>query len=188
MLKNNTITENINKTNKKISHSEYAWKDFILSMIYFPLLIVQFVLVFFFYNFYHLNYLTWLGWVFIILFMIIGSLPRQAFNKFGEIEKGKSHINTTKLVDKSIYAIIRHPYWLCWIFLSFSVTLMSQHWLMVIIAVLIFWMVYGETYILDKGLIEKFGDAYKDYKKKVPRMNLVLGMIKYIKRDYKEKK
>jgi len=128
MFKNNIITEKnyINKTNKKISQSKYSWKDFILSMIYSPLLIAQFVLVFFFYNFYHLNFLTWFGWVFIILFMIVGSLPRQAFKKYGEIEKGKSHIYTTKLVDKGIYAIIRHPYWLCWIFLSISVTLMSQ--------------------------------------------------------------
>ena len=190
MFKNNIITEKnyINKTNKKISQSKYSWKDFILSMIYSPLLIAQFVLVFFFYNFYHLNFLTWFGWVFIILFMIVGSLPRQAFKKYGEIEKGKSHIYTTKLVDKGIYAIIRHPYWLCWIFLSISVTLMSQHWLMVIFAVLIFWMVYGETYFLDKGLIEKFGDEYKDYKEKIPRMNLIMGLIKYVKRNYKEKK
>ncbi|MFX0042610.1 MAG: methyltransferase family protein [Candidatus Hodarchaeota archaeon] len=186
MLKNNIITENINKTNKKISQSKSSWKDFILSIIYFPLLIVQFVLVFFFYNFYHLTFLTSFGWVFIMLFMIIGSLPRQAFKKYGEIEKGKSHIYTTKLVDKGIYAIIRHPYWLCWIFLSISVALMSQHWLMVIFAVFIFWMVYGETYLLDKGLIEKFGDEYKEYKEEVPRMNLILGLIKYGKSKRKK--
>ena len=99
MFKNNIITEKnyINKTNKKISQSKYSWKDFILSMIYSPLLIAQFVLVFFFYNFYHLNFLTWFGWVFIILFMIVGSLPRQAFKKYGEIEKGKSHIIRKKI-------------------------------------------------------------------------------------------
>jgi len=183
MLKNDIITEknSINKTDKEISQSKFSWKDLIPLMIYGPSLIAQFILVFFYYNFYHLNILTWFGWVFMVLFMVVGSLPRQAFKRYGEIEKGKSHVYTTRLVDKGIYAIIRHPYWLCWIFLSISVTLMSQHWLMVIFAVLICWIVYGETYLLDKGLIEKFGDEYKEYKEKIPRMNLILGFINYVK-------
>lgn len=165
-MKKETITDknSIINTNKEISHSKYAWKDFILSMIYSPLLIAQFVLVFFFYNFYYLNFITWFGWGFMILFLMIGSLPRQAFNKYGEIKKEKSHIYTTKLVDKGIYAIIRHPYWLSWILLSISVTLMSQHWLMVIFGFVICWIIYGETYLLDKGLIKKFGEVYRAYK------------------------
>ncbi|MFX1320409.1 MAG: methyltransferase family protein [Promethearchaeota archaeon] len=184
MLKNNIITEkkSTNASEKDISLSKYSWKDFILSMIYQPLLIAQCVLVFFFYSFYHLNFLTWFGWVFMILFMVVGSLPKQAFNRYGEIEKGECHIHTTRLVDKGIYAIIRHPYWLCWIFLSISLTLMSQYWLMVIFGIIICSIVYGETYLLDKGLIEKFGNEYKAYKEKVPRINLILGFIKYVKR------
>lgn len=184
MLKNNVIIEkSINKNSKKVSQTKFSWRDLIPSMIYGSLFIVQCVLVFFFYNFYHLDFLTWLGWSFMVLFMLVGSLPRQAFNKYGKIEKGKSHIYTTKLVDKGIYALIRHPYWLCWILLSISVTLMSQHWLMVMLAIPICSIIYGETYLLDKQLIEKFGDEYKKYKENVPRMNLILGLIKSIKRN-----
>lgn len=187
MLKDDVIIEkSIIKNDKKISQAKFSWRDLIPSMIYGPLFITQCILVFFLYNFYHLNFLAWLGWSFMILFMVVGSLPRQAFNKYGEIEKGKSHIYTTKLVDKSIYALIRHPYWLCWILLSISVTLMSQHWLMVILAVPVCSIIYGETFLLDKKLIEKFGDEYKKYREKVPRINLIWGIIMYLRGNNKE--
>ena len=34
----------------------------------------------------------------------------------------------------------------------------------------------------DKGLIEKFGDDYKHYMQKVPRMNFSLGLIRLLRR------
>jgi len=34
----------------------------------------------------------------------------------------------------------------------------------------------------EKRNIEKFGNAYKDYMKKVPRINLIAGIIKQINR------
>jgi len=34
----------------------------------------------------------------------------------------------------------------------------------------------------EKRNIEKFGDAYRDYMKRVPRINLIAGIIKQISR------
>lgn len=178
--KNKEKKKDIIEKKKEIVQSESSWKDYILSMIYGPLLITQFILVFFFYNFYHLDILAWIGWGFIIFFLLFGGLPKKEFKTKGEISEGKGFINTTKLVDTGVYSIIRHPLWLCWVLLSISVTLMSQHWLMVTFAIPICGFVYGETYLLDKGLVKKFGEEYKEYKKKVPRMNLIFGFIKYI--------
>ncbi|MFX1409442.1 MAG: methyltransferase family protein [Promethearchaeota archaeon] len=187
MLKDAIITKNKieNEVDDRISRQKILFKELIPSLIYWPLLITQIVLVFFLYNYYHLDFLTWIGWVFMAFFIVVGAFPRQAFKRYGKIEVGKSHIYTTKLVDKGIYAIIRHPYWLSWILLSISVTLISQHWLLVIFALFICSIVYGETYILENGLIEKFGNEYREYREKVPRMNLILGFIKYIKRNNK---
>ena len=50
---------------------------------------------------------------------------------------------------------------------------------MVILAILASSLVYLETFKLDNGLIEKFGEEYKRYMKKVPRINLLLGLIVY---------
>ena len=106
-------------------------------------------------------------------------MPRYGFTKKGEIEDGKSFVYTTKLVDTGIYAIIRHPIWLTWILLSLSVTLMSQYWIMVLMGITIMVVVYLETFHLDKALIKKFGTEYEEYKRKVPRLNIVYGLIKY---------
>ncbi|MCK4636952.1 MAG: hypothetical protein KAT49_03625 [Methanomicrobia archaeon] len=35
----------------------------------------------------------------------------------------------------------------------------------------------------DSLLIEKFGDAYKDYTQKVPRMNILLGLAHRRKKE-----
>ena len=180
MLKNDLVHKN--NSNNLINNNQ-SWKDFILSIIYWPAIITQIILVFIYYNFHKIYFLNWMGWGFMVLFLIIGSLPRYAFIKFGEIEKGKSHVYTTKLVDKGIYGIIRHPYWLCWILLSFSLTLISQNIIMLILALIAIPTIYLETFILDKRLIKKFGQDYRQYQKSVPRMNLLLGFFKYIRRE-----
>ncbi|MFX1328139.1 MAG: methyltransferase family protein [Promethearchaeota archaeon] len=189
MVENEILTNKINiyeKPKKKIDQLKFSWKDFIPSMIYGPLILAQIFLIFFYYNHCNLDFLTWIGWGFIIFFLLFGSLPRQAFKKYGEIEKRKSHINTTKLVDKGIYSIIRHPYWFSWIILSISLTLMSQHWIMFLLGIPAWIVIYLETFMLDKGLIMKFGDDYIKYREKVPRINLILGLIKYCTRKKRE--
>lgn len=170
----------INSNQKRAS-----WQDYLIWSIYGSSIISQIVLIFLFYDYYRLSLLTWLGWGFFGLFCIIGALPRYEFKKKGKAEEGKSFIHTTKLVTTGIYTIIRHPYWLCWILLSVSLAFLSQHWIMVILAILASSFVYLETFKLDNGLIEKFGEEYKRYIKKVPRMNLLLGLIIYFIRESK---
>jgi protein-S-isoprenylcysteine O-methyltransferase Ste14 len=147
-------------------------------VVYGSATLLQVVLIFFLYNFYQLIIVNLVGWALLILFLIIGALPRIEFKKKGEIEKGKSFLSTTKLVSTGIYSVIRHPYWLSWILLSLSLTLMSQHWLMVFLGILACSLIYGETYLLDKRLVQKFGADYSVYKKKVPRLNLLYGLVK----------
>jgi protein-S-isoprenylcysteine O-methyltransferase Ste14 len=43
-------------------------------------------------------------------------------------------------------------------------------------------LAYADTYKADVYLIEKFGDAYAQYMKKVPRMNFVVGIIQLAQR------
>ena len=95
------------------------------------------------------------------------------------MEKGKSYLNTTKVVEKGPYAIIRHPQYLGGILFTISITLWTQIWLSLILSITIIILTYQWTYTEDKNLIDKFGDDYKKYKVKVPRLNPILGIIKY---------
>ncbi len=96
-------------------------------------------------------------------------------------------MNTTVLVDSGTYAIVRHPQVLGTILLMSASILISQHWLVGIVGVpLIVWG-YLEAVNEEKGLMVKFGDDYKHYLQKVPRINLLLGVIRILRRKREEK-
>jgi len=93
------------------------------------------------------------------------------------------------LIDSGIYAIVRHPLYLGWILGIFVATIfLYQHWLFVIIGIPGTACVYLISRQEEHSNIKKFGDEYKDYKQKVPRMNLLLGLIRRRKRIKKVQK
>ena len=74
---------------EETAQSSFSWKDYLLGMIYGPLLIAQFIMVFFFYNYYHLDIFTWIGWGIIIFFLLLIGLHKKEFKNKGEIHKDK---------------------------------------------------------------------------------------------------
>lgn len=98
------------------------------------------------------------------------------FKKKGGVKKGESFVKTTKLVDIGNYSIVRHPQFLGGILLSLAFMLFSQHWLVILLGIppIIMWYIGG---IEEEKLgLKKFGKKYEDYKKRVPRFNLFLGL------------
>ena len=87
------------------------------------------------------------------------------------------------LIDSGIYGIIRHPMYLGWILSIFIATIfIYQHWLFVIIGVPGIVSVYLISKQEEHHNIDTFGDEYKRYMQKVPRMNLLTGVIRLIRR------
>ena len=62
--------------------------------------------------------------------VVFGWLPVTEFRKKGRVEKGKSYIHTTRLVDTGIYSIIRHPQYVTFIMWSIAGMLLFQHWIL----------------------------------------------------------
>jgi protein-S-isoprenylcysteine O-methyltransferase Ste14 len=117
---------------------------------------------------------------------IFGMLPIFEFRKKGKVKKGKSYIQTTKLVDTGLYSIVRHPQFITWMLWAIAGMLIFQHWMAILIGIPIIPLTYIDLLNADKRLIEKFGDDYKQYMKRVPRANFVLGLIRHLR--YKSKK
>lgn len=113
------------------------------------------------------------GWIF-------GMLPVFEFRKKGGVKKGKSYIQTTKLVDTGIYSIIRHPQFTTWILWAIAGMLLFQHWIVILLGIPIIPLTYIDLLRADQRLIKKFGDDYKRYMQKVPRANFILGIIRYL--------
>jgi protein-S-isoprenylcysteine O-methyltransferase Ste14 len=114
--------------------------------------------------------------------IIFGLLPVIEFRRKGRVRKGKSYIYTTKLVDTGIYSIVRHPQYVTFILWAIAGMLLFQHWITIILGVPIIPLTYIDLIRADKDAIEKFGDDYEVYMKKVPRSNFLLGIIRRLQR------
>jgi len=158
------------------------WKKFILSCIWGPLLVVQIVLVFIFdiFNKAGLDVVLYTGWVIWAFSVILGWLPIFIFKRKGGVPKGKSFVHTTVLVDRGLYSIVRHPQYTSGILFSFSLILISQSWLILAIGAVAISLLYADIIMADKYEVEKFGDEYKRYMQKVPRTNIILGIIRLL--------
>jgi protein-S-isoprenylcysteine O-methyltransferase Ste14 len=111
--------------------------------------------------------------------ILFGLLPVFEFRKHGRVSQGKSYIHTTTLVETGIYSVVRHPQYITFILWAIAGMLVFQHWIVVLIGIPIIPLTYIDIIKADHDSIETFGDAYKHYMKRVPRVNFLRGVIQY---------
>jgi len=114
--------------------------------------------------------------------IVFGMLPVMEFRKKGGVKKGESYIHTSKLVDTGIYSIVRHPQYVTFILWAIAGMLLFQHWIIIILGIPIIPLTYIDLIKADRDAIEKFGDDYKTYMKRVPRANFLLSIIRHLRR------
>jgi protein-S-isoprenylcysteine O-methyltransferase Ste14 len=120
-----------------------------------------------------------LGWISWAIGMVLVMAPIVMFPRRGGVAKGKSFVHTTKLVDTGIYAVVRHPQYLGGILALFLANfLLYPHWLFVVMGIPGVAILYFSTAAEENRLIEQFGNDYRDYMKRVPRMNIIAGIIR----------
>ena len=121
-----------------------------------------------------------IGWIVWAVGMVLVMAPIIMFPRRGGVAKGKTFVHTTKLVDTGIYSVVRHPQYLGGILALFLTTLLLYpHWLFVVLGVPGVAILYVSMIIEDKHLVEQFGDDYTEYMRRVPRANLVMGIIQH---------
>jgi protein-S-isoprenylcysteine O-methyltransferase Ste14 len=129
-----------------------------------------------------------LGWIFWAAGMVLVMAPIVMFPRRGGVPKGKSFVHTSKLVDTGIYALVRHPQYLGGILAIFIATLLLYpHWLFLVLGIPGAAILYWGTKEEEKRLVARFGGEYEDYMQRVPRMNLILGIIRERRRRKPEK-
>ena len=133
-------------------------------------------------NFYLASFIV--GWVVWASGMVLVMAPIILFPRRGGVPKGKPFVHTTRLVDTGIYAVVRHPQYTGGIYSIFITTLLwYPHWLFGMLGVVGAVVVYVSCKEEDQRLIAKFGDDYAAYMKRVPRMNVFLGLLRLLKRS-----
>jgi len=171
-----------------MSRKIFSWMDFVPVTLVSILFISQIIVGI--YSLSDVSQIEILAYVGVGLYvfsgLVFGWLPVIEFRKKGRVGKGKSYIHTTQLVDTGIYSIVRHPQYVTFILWAIAGMLLFQHWIIVLLGIPILPLIYIDLIRADKDAIEKFGDDYKAYMKKVPRMNFLIGILRLLRQRRKQ--
>lgn len=162
-----------------------SWKCSFSILAISIMIVAQYVLAFFVYKLPGLKFLQGLGWGVWVLSLIFGFGPILIFRRFGGVARGKSYVQTTKLVDTSLYSIVRHPQYLSGILFNLALMLLAQHWLVILIGIVSMGLIYVEIRNADQEGLDKFGDTYRVYMQRVPQMNILLGIFRLLQAKWK---
>jgi protein-S-isoprenylcysteine O-methyltransferase Ste14 len=94
----------------------------------------------------------------------------------------------SNIVDSGVYGIVRHPMYLGAMIMFSSHIFLGQNWLVAIGTIVAIACCYLIILSGDQRNIKKFGNDYKRYMQRVPRMNLFLGIIRLLRRRKRERK
>ena len=171
-----------------MSTKGFSWVDFVPVTLSSVLFISQIIVgIYLVSDVSQIQILAYVGvGLYVLSGLVFGVLPVIEFRKEGRVRKGKSYVHTTKLVDTGIYSIVRHPQYVTFILWAIAGMLLFQHWIIILLGIPIIPLTYVDLIRADKDGIEKFGDDYTAYMKKVPRANFLLGIIRWLKRRKSE--
>jgi protein-S-isoprenylcysteine O-methyltransferase Ste14 len=163
---------------KRLEGILYRLHPYLLSSIAGALTVAQIVLAFIFHR-PESEVLARVGQVCLWLSCFFGVWPIIVFRSKGGVAKGQSYIRTTRLVDSGLYAVVRHPQnGTAWLLINLGVALIAQHGSSWILGLVSMALAYVDTFKADQQCIAKFGDPYRQYAERVPRVNFVLGLIR----------
>lgn len=89
---------------------------------------------------------------------------------------------TASVTDSGVYGIVRHPMYLGGMVMFFSHIFFGQNRIITISTIVGLYCCYLLILSEEQRNIKKFGDDYRHYMQRVPRMNFVQGFIGLLQR------
>jgi protein-S-isoprenylcysteine O-methyltransferase Ste14 len=124
-----------------------------------------------------LEYLAWAVWLVAVTLLASSVLTLRSR---GKVQEGRSYVETEALVATGVYALVRHPQYLGWMLMHVAMVLFEPSWILAVPGIAGAACVYRFAAQEQVLLIEKFGEPYRRYMQKVPRFNLVAGIIRLL--------
>ena len=125
-------------------------------------------------------YLRGTGVVVLLLAGVFIFAPFYLLAKHGGVEDSQTYMRARIVVDRGLYAIIRHPQYLGYVFLACGFALLSQHWVAFLLAVVGVTFFYLQAVSEERYCRARLGEPYLQYCRRVPRFNLVLGIVRLL--------
>jgi protein-S-isoprenylcysteine O-methyltransferase Ste14 len=102
--------------------------------------------------------------------------PFYLLSKYGETQAGKTYLQAREVVQQSLYALLRHPQYLGYMLLACGFTLLSQHWVAMLLASLSVIFFYMQAVQEERHCLDLYGESYRRYLQRVPRFNFIQGI------------
>lgn len=125
---------------------------------------------------------TWLGVVCLAVALPLFSLPFLHLSRHGASEAGKSFIHTTRVADRGVYAVVRHPQYLGYCLLVAGLASLSANPMSVTLSAVAIAGFAAQAVAEERFLVRRMGDAYVDYMGRVPRFDLLRGLWRWWRR------
>ena len=108
--------------------------------------------------------------------------PMFTLKRHGRVAEGGTYMHTTRVVDRGLFAIVRHPQYVGYSFFNLTFMLLTGRWIVAVIGVAAIVFFYVHTFREERYLLEAFGDDYREYRRRVPRFDFLLGTLRLLLR------
>lgn len=128
--------------------------------------------------------------IYISIAFFVAAISFTIWGSQYNIRKGGVHSEdyTIILFKNGPYRLLRHPIHLGWSVLFITIPLMVSRWapftILSIIGIIAVVSLHYYTSIMEerKLNIRKWGDAYRQYMREVPRWNIILGLVRLVRK------
>lgn len=128
------------------------------------------------------GWLAAIGVAFALIAAAVLIVPVIQFKRVGGVAKGDIFANTTTVVDTGLYAIVRHPQFTAAWVLAIAFSLYSQRLAVIVLGLVAIAAFLVDFRRADTRNIEKFGEAYVEYMRRVPGWNPIAGLWRLSRR------
>jgi len=123
----------------------------------------------------------------LVLGAVFAGLPFAQLRRHGAVPDGARFIQTTAVADRGLYAIVRHPQYLGCDFLAWGLAVLALYWGTILPAIAVTAGLALQARAEEAYLVERFGDAYRAYRRTVPRFGVLTGLVRYLRRRRRER-
>jgi protein-S-isoprenylcysteine O-methyltransferase Ste14 len=105
-------------------------------------------------------------------------IPFYLLTKNGRPKDGQTYMQASVVVERGLYAVTRHPQYFGYILLACGFALLSQHWIAVLLSAAGSTCFYLQAIGEERYCLAQLGEPYARYIRRVPRFNIVLGLLR----------
>lgn len=125
------------------------------------------------------DWLKGIGLVTLALAIVLIVTPFFTLPKYGRVQSGDSFYQTNQVVERGVYALVRHPQYLGYALVNVGLSALNWSWATAVLAALASLFFYLQSIQEEKFCHQQMGTAYAIYCQRVPRFNLLLGIFRY---------